>query len=225
MPGHQPNVTGAARVLRVNLRWRLPSVKSSLHSFPHHVHHDCVTPLLQVILPGLEKQSIQSGLREQGGGNTERFVKKSFQKLLGVAAEEKKEQSRGPAYISLSSNSFMSSKLFQRPELLCLCCALKSLAALYEEKQWEHFRKLQRERTGGGRKKKWMAPLIKLSKLSHWPAVEINSKQGAPASQVMNILQTACGGWGAADRAAMMRMTLKVAENRKILSFFICMQI
>lgn len=71
-----------------------------------------------------------------------------------------------------------------------------------------------------------MAPLIKLSKLSHWPAVEINSKQGAPASQVMNILQTACrGDGGAADRASMMRMTLKVAENRKILSFFICMQI
>lgn len=57
--------------------------------------------------------------------------------------------------------------------------------------------------------------------------MEINSKQGAPASQVMNILQTACrGGWGgAADRAGLMRMTLKVAENRKILSFFICMQI
>lgn len=73
-----------------------------------------------------------------------------------------------------------------------------------------------------------MAPLIKLSKLSHWPAVEINSKQGAPASQVMNILQTACRGGtggGAADRAGLMRMTLKVAENRKILSFFICMQI
>lgn len=33
------------------------------------------------------------------------------------------------------------------------------------------------------------------------------------------------GEWGAADRAGMMRMTLKVAENRKILSFFICMQI
>lgn len=30
---------------------------------------------------------------------------------------------------------------------------------------------------------------------------------------------------GAADRAGLMRMTLKVAENRKILSFFICMQI
>lgn len=74
-----------------------------------------------------------------------------------------------------------------------------------------------------------MAPLIKLSKLSHWPAVEINSKQGAPASQVMNILQTACRGdgegGGAADRAGLMRMTLKVVENRKILSFFICMQI
>lgn len=74
-----------------------------------------------------------------------------------------------------------------------------------------------------------MAPLIKLSKLSHWPAVEINSKQGAPASQVMNILQTACrgdwGGRGLVDRAGLMRMTLKVAENRKILSFFICMQI
>lgn len=72
-----------------------------------------------------------------------------------------------------------------------------------------------------------MAPLIKLSKLSHWPAVEINSKQGAPASQVMNILQTVWrGGLGeAADRAGLMRMTLKVAENRKILSFFICMQI
>lgn len=56
--------------------------------------------------------------------------------------------------------------------------------------------------------------------------MEINSKQGAPASQVMNILQTACGGDGeAADRASLMRMTLKVAENRKILSFFICMQI
>lgn len=34
------------------------------------------------------------------------------------------------------------------------------------------------------------------------------------------------GGLGeAADRAGLMRMTLKVAENRKILSFFICMQI
>lgn len=34
------------------------------------------------------------------------------------------------------------------------------------------------------------------------------------------------GEWGgAADRAGLMRMTLKVAENRKILSFFICMQI
>lgn len=28
-----------------------------------------------------------------------------------------------------------------------------------------------------------------------------------------------------ADRAGLMRMTLKVVENRKILSFFICMQI
>lgn len=33
------------------------------------------------------------------------------------------------------------------------------------------------------------------------------------------------GRGGAADRAGLMRMTLKVAENRKILSFFICMQI
>lgn len=34
------------------------------------------------------------------------------------------------------------------------------------------------------------------------------------------------GGRGeAADRTGLMRMTLKVAENRKILSFFICMQI
>lgn len=41
----------------------------------------------------------------------------------------------GRRIFSLSSNSFMSSKLFQRPELLCLCCALKSLAALDEEKQ------------------------------------------------------------------------------------------
>ena len=76
-----------------------------------------------------------------------------------------------------------------------------------------------------------MAPLIKLSKLSHWPAVEINSKQGAPASQVMNIFQTACrggwGGWGGCvgDSASLMPMTLKVAQNRNILSFFICMQI
>lgn len=62
-------------------------------------------------------------------------MRKSLQKLLGVAADEKKEQSREPACISLSSNSFMSSKLFQRPELLCLCCALKSLAGLYEERQ------------------------------------------------------------------------------------------
>lgn len=55
--------------------------------------------------------------------------------------------------------------------------------------------------------------------------MEINSKQGAPASQVMNILQTACGRGRVADRDGLMRMTLKVAENRKIPSFFICMQI
>lgn len=33
------------------------------------------------------------------------------------------------------------------------------------------------------------------------------------------------GEEGGADRAGLMRMTLKVVENRKILSFFICMQI
>lgn len=66
-----------------------------------------------------------------------------------------------------------------------------------------------------------MAPLIKLSKLSHWPAVEINSKQGAPASEVLNILQTARDRWW----GCLMWMTLKVWENRTFLSFFICMQI
>lgn len=73
-----------------------------------------------------------------------------------------------------------------------------------------------------------MAPLIKLSKLSHWPEVEINSKQGALASQVMNIPQTLWSGGidgEVADRASLMLMTLNVVENRKILSFFICMQI
>lgn len=108
------------------------------HSSPRCFHRDYVTPFLQVISPGLEKQSIQSGARKEGRRKKkkQRFEWKSLQKLSGVSrGEEKKEQSGGAAYISLSSNSFMSSKLFHRPELLCLCSALKSLAALYEETQ------------------------------------------------------------------------------------------
>lgn len=118
-------------------------------------------PFLQVISPGLEKtiNPIKSK-RGREGNKKGRFEWKSLQKLLGVAGEEKKEQSRGPAYISLSSNSFMSSKLFQRPELLCLCCALKSLAGLYEEKQREHFRKSYK---GNGR-----AEEERKSEWHHW---------------------------------------------------------
>lgn len=132
----------------------------SLHSFLHCFHHDYVTPFSQVISPGLEKQSIQSRLREEEMEKKKREICEEIQKLLSVAAEEKKEQSRGLAYISLSSNSFMSSKLFQRPELLCLCCALKSLAGLYEERQWEHFRKSYK---GNGR-----AEEERKSEWHHW---------------------------------------------------------
>lgn len=95
--------------------------------------------------------------REKGGGGIWEEISWS---CWGVAGEEKKARCRGPAYISLSSNSFMSSKLFQRPELLCLCCALKSLAGLYEEKQWEHFRKSYK---GNG----WAAEERK-SEWHHW---------------------------------------------------------
>ena len=56
---------------------------------------------LQVISPGLEKQSIQSRLREKRRkkknkiskkkkNKTKRFERKSLQKLLGIAGEEKK---------------------------------------------------------------------------------------------------------------------------------------
>ena len=173
-----------------NITWKLSLLSSPFSPW-------LCDPFLRVISPGLEKQSIQSSPREEGG-KEKRDLRGNLSRSCW-AMREKKEQSRGPAFISLSSHSFMSSKLFQRPELLCLCCALKSLAGLYEERQWEHLEKATKGAAGGGRKKKWMAPLIKLSKLSHWPAVEINSKQGAPASQVMNILQTAHrgdgGGW------------------------------
>lgn len=98
-------------------------------------------PFLQVISPGLEKQSIQSRLREEGRKKKRDLRGNLSRSCWALRGEEKREQSRGPAYIFLSSNSFMSSKLSQRPELLCLCCTLKSLAGLYEEKQWEHFRK------------------------------------------------------------------------------------
>ena len=113
-------------------------------------------PLFASNFPWIRKNN-QSNQDEEEKG---RFERKSLQKLLGVAGEEKKEQSRGPAYISLSSNSFMSSKLFQRPELLCLCCALKSLAGLYEERQWEHFRKSYK---GSGR-----AEEERKSEWHHW---------------------------------------------------------
>lgn len=128
----------------------------------HYFHHDYVTPFLQVISPGLEKQSIQSRPREEEKGRKKgRFEREISPEVVGVLrGEEKKARSRGPAYISLSSNSFMSSKLFQRPELLCLCCALKSLAGLYEEKQWEHFRKSYK---GSGR-----AEEERKSEWHHW---------------------------------------------------------
>lgn len=43
--------------------------------------------------------------------------------------------------------------------------------------------------------KKWVALQMEFSKLSHWPEEEINTKQGAPSSEVMNILQTAREHW------------------------------
>lgn len=136
----------------------------SRHSFLHYFLCDYVTPFFASNFPWIRKTINPIKTKRGGGGGGEKkwqiWVEISPEVVGRSRGEEKKEQSRGPAYISLSSNSFMSSKLFQRPELLCLCCALKSLAALYEERQWEHFRKSYK---GSGR-----AEEERKSEWHHW---------------------------------------------------------
>lgn len=63
---------------------------SSLHSFLHYFHHDYVTPLLHVISPGLEKQSIQSRLREEGRGKKERDLSGNLSRSCWALREKRR---------------------------------------------------------------------------------------------------------------------------------------
>lgn len=92
---------------------------------------DC-DPFLQVISPGLEK-TINPIKTKREGEEEEEKKKGDLSGNLSrscwvLRGEEKKEQSRGPAYISLSSNSFMSSKLFSETRVTVPLLCFKKLS-------------------------------------------------------------------------------------------------
>ena len=97
----------------------------------------CDPPFLQVIFPWIRK-TINPIKTLRDGGREEGDLRGNLSRSCWALPEKEKEQSRGPAYISLSSNSFMSSETRVTVPLLYF---RKLSRALCEGKQWEHFGK------------------------------------------------------------------------------------
>ena len=105
-------------------------------------------PFLQVISPGLEKQSIQSRLCETGGGKKEIWEEISPE-VVGRCQKKRRSNLEGRRIFP----SQVIHLCLQKPELLCLCCTLESLAARSVKRSNESTLEKATKATDGWRKK------------------------------------------------------------------------
>lgn len=138
-----------------------PSVKSSCHFTPFFTIFTMIMwPLFASNFPWIRK-TINPIKTKRGGEGKKRDLSGNLSRSCWALREKRRRSNlEGQRIFPSQVIHLCLQNSFQRPELLCLCCALKSLAGLYEEKQWEHFRKSYK---GNGR-----AEEERKSEWHHW---------------------------------------------------------